>query len=81
VPPRSPTPRGPVWTEGEVNMPEGIPISTDKKCPACGSTDVHEVPANTRVPQVAHLWSCAKCRNAFRLVEPSGEQRDTHFDL
>jgi hypothetical protein len=48
VPPRSPTPRGPVWTEGEVNMPEGIPISTDKKCPACGSTDVHEVPANIR---------------------------------
>jgi hypothetical protein len=30
----------------EVNMPEDIPTSTDKKCPACASTDVHEVPAN-----------------------------------
>ena len=80
MPPRSPTPRGPVWTEGEVNMPEAIPISTDKKCPACASTDVHEVdevPANigtrTQAPHVAHLWSCEKCRNAFRLVEAAGD--------
>jgi len=64
-------------------MLEDIPISTEKKCPACGSTDVHEVPANieTRAPQVAHLWSCEKCRNAFRLVEAAGDQRDSHFDL
>jgi ribosomal protein L37AE/L43A len=73
--------RGPARAEGEVNMAEDIPISTDKKCPACASTDVHEVPANTRVPQVVHLWSCAKCGNAFRLVEAAGDQRDTHFDL
>jgi len=64
-------------------MPEDIPTSTDRKCPACGSTDVHEVPANieTRAPQVTHLWSCEKCRNAFRLVEVAGDQRDTHFDV
>ncbi len=63
-------------------MPEDIPISTDKKYPSCGSTDVHEVPANieTRAPQVAHLCSCEKCRNAFRLVEAAGDQRDPHFD-
>ena len=75
--------RGPAWAEGEVNMLEHTPISTEKKCPSCGSTDVHEVPANIerRVPQVAYLWSCAKCRNAFRLVEAAGDQRDTHFDL
>ncbi len=60
--------------------PEDMPTSTDKKCPACGSTDVHEVPANTRTPQAAHLWSCAKCRNTFRLVEAAGDQRDPHFD-
>ena len=74
-----------MWTEGEVNMPEGIPISTDKKCPACGSPDVHEVPANirtrTQAAEVAHLWSCEKCRNAFRLIEAAGDQRDPHFDL
>jgi len=62
-------------------MPEGIPISTDKKCPACGSTDVHEVPANIRTrtqpAEVAHLWSCEKCRNAFRFVEAA----NSHFDL
>jgi len=65
-------------------MPEDIPISTDRKCPACGSTNVHEVPANietrTQAPQVTHLWSCEKCRNAFRLVEAAGDQRDQHFD-
>ena len=69
------------WPKGKLNMAEDIPISTDKKCPACASTDVHEVPANTRVPQVTHLWACAKCRNAFRLVEAAGDQRDTHVDL
>jgi len=60
-------------------MPEDIPTSTDKKCPACGSTNVHEVPANieTRAPQVTHLWSCEKCR----LVEAAGDRRDTHFDV
>jgi ribosomal protein L37AE/L43A len=66
-------------------MAESIPISTDKKCPACGSTDVRAVPANigtrTQAPQVAHLWSCEKCRNAFRLAEAAGDQRDPHFDL
>ena len=66
-------------------MPEEIPISTEKKCPACGSTDVHEVPASietrTQAPQVTQLWSCTKCRNAFRLVEEAGDQRDPHFDL
>jgi ribosomal protein L37AE/L43A len=66
-------------------MPEDIPISTDKKCPACASTAVHEVAANigtgTRNSHVAHLWSCEKCRNAFRLVEATGDQRDPHFDL
>ena len=67
-------------------MLEHTPISIEKKCPACGSTDVHEVPANIetrapqRAPQVA-LWSCAKCRSAFRLLEAAGDQRDTHFDL
>ena len=74
------------WTRvgrREVNMLEHTSISTEKKCPACGSTDVYEVPANieTRAPQVTYLWSCAKCRNAFRLVEAAGDQRDTHFDL
>ena len=65
-------------------MPEDIPISTDKKCPARGSRDVHEVPANigtrTHAAEVAHLWSCEKCRNAFRLVKEAGDQRDPHFD-
>ena len=80
MPPRH---RGPARAEGEVNMPEDIPTSTDRKCPACESTDVHEVPADieTRAPQVAHLWSCKKCRNAFRLVEAAGDQRDPHFDV
>ena len=66
-------------------MPEDIPISTDKKCPVCASTAVHEVASDSgtppQVPQVAHLWSCGKCRNIFRLVEAAGDQHDTHFDL
>jgi ribosomal protein S27AE len=65
-------------------MPEDIPVSTDKKCPACGSTDVQEVPANigtrTQAFHVTHLWSCGKCRNAFRLAKAAGDQRDPHFD-
>jgi len=36
---------------------------------------------NTLSPQQDYLSSCAKCRNAFRLVEAAGDQRDTHFDL
>ena len=46
---------------------------------------MHEVPANigtrTHAAEVAHLWSCEKCRNAFRVIEAAGDQRDTHFDL
>jgi hypothetical protein len=80
----SPTP-GSEGAEGAVNMPEDIRVSTDKKCPACASTTVHEVPTNigtgTQDSQVAHLWSCEKCRNAFRLVEAAGDQRDPHFNL
>ncbi len=64
-------------------MPEEIPTSTEKKCPACGSASVHEVPGGTVRPQghrVEHLWSCEKCRNAFRLLEAAAAERDPHFD-
>jgi transposase-like protein len=64
-------------------MPEHIPTNTEKKCPACGSANIHKVPEGTDRPQtrrVEQLWSCEKCRNAFRLVEVAGDQRDPHFD-
>jgi hypothetical protein len=65
-------------------MREDIPVSTDKRCPACGSTDVHEMPANigtrTLAFQVTHLWSCATWRNAFRLADAACNQHDPHFD-
>jgi transposase-like protein len=64
-------------------MPEHIPTNTVKKCPACGSANIHEVPEGTdrlQARRVERLWSCEKCRNAFRLVEAAADQRDPHFD-
>jgi predicted RNA-binding Zn-ribbon protein involved in translation (DUF1610 family) len=65
-------------------MPEHIPTkATEKKCPACGSAKIHEVPEGTDRPEarrVGQLWACEKCRNAFRVVEAAGDQRDPHFD-
>jgi hypothetical protein len=64
-------------------MPEHIPTSAEKKCPPCGSANVHELPEKTDRPQarrVEQLWSCEKCRNAFRLVEAAGDNA-THTSI
>ena len=77
---------GSVTAEGEVSAPERFPTSTGKKCPACGSATVNEVPAGggtgigARARRVEHLWLCERCRNQFRLVETSDDRHDTHFD-